>query len=90
VRYTGEVLVAGRRRELDQIGRLLDRAEIGAGGVLVVVGPAGSGKTALVEAAAAASSMCCRPRRLRVSRDAWCGRSYCAIRERRTGWRPTW
>jgi hypothetical protein len=47
------VLVAGRRRELDQIGRLLDRAGIGAGGVLVVVGPAGSGKTALVEAAAA-------------------------------------
>jgi predicted ATPase len=46
------VLVAGRRRELEQIGRLLDRAGIGAGGVLVVVGPAGSGKTALVEAAA--------------------------------------
>ena len=51
MRYTEEVLIAGRRRELEQIGRLLDRAEIGAGGVLVVVGPRGSGKTALVEAA---------------------------------------
>jgi hypothetical protein len=46
------VLAAARRRELEQIGRLLARAEIGAGGALVVVGPAGSGKTALVEAAA--------------------------------------
>jgi hypothetical protein len=53
VRYTGEVLVVGRRRELEQIGRLLDRAGAGSGGVLVVVGPEGSGKTALVEAAAA-------------------------------------
>ena len=33
--------VAGRRRELEQIGRLLDRAELGPGGVLVLVGPAG-------------------------------------------------
>jgi tetratricopeptide (TPR) repeat protein len=52
VRYTTDVRVAGRRRELDQIGRLLDRADLGAGGVLVIVGPAGSGKTELVEAAA--------------------------------------
>ena len=51
MRYTEEVLIAGRRRELEQIGRLLDRAGSGAGGVLVVVGPRGSGKTALVEAA---------------------------------------
>jgi len=51
LRYTEEVLIAGRRRELEQIGRLLDRAGSGAGGVLVVVGPRGSGKTALVEAA---------------------------------------
>jgi tetratricopeptide (TPR) repeat protein len=49
---TTEVLVAGRRRELEQISRLLDRAETGAGGVLVVVGPAGSGKTVLAQAAA--------------------------------------
>jgi len=52
VRYTTDVQVAGRRRELEQIGRLLDRAELGAGGVLVIVGPAGSGKTEMVEAAA--------------------------------------
>jgi len=48
VRYTTDVRVAGRRRELDQIGRLLARADLGAGGVLVIVGPAGSGKTELV------------------------------------------
>jgi tetratricopeptide (TPR) repeat protein len=53
LRYTEELLIAGRRRELEQIGRLLDRARSGAGGVLVVVGPGGSGKTALAEAAAA-------------------------------------
>ena len=52
MRYTTDVQVAGRRRELEQIGRLLDRAELGAGGVLVIVGPAGSGKTEMVEAAA--------------------------------------
>ncbi|HZV08710.1 MAG TPA: ATP-binding protein, partial [Novosphingobium sp.] len=52
MRYTTDVRAAGRRRELEQIGRLLDRAELGAGGVLVIVGPAGSGKTELVEAAA--------------------------------------
>jgi len=52
VRNTRDVLVVGRRRELEQIGRLLDRAGSGAGGVLVVVGSGGSGKTALVEAAA--------------------------------------
>jgi len=37
------------------IGRLLERAGSGRGGLLVVVGPAGSGKTALAEAAAAAA-----------------------------------
>jgi AAA ATPase domain len=37
---------------MEQIGRLLDRAEAGAGGLLVLVGPAGAGKTALLEATA--------------------------------------
>ena len=37
---------------MEQIGRLLDRAGAGSGGLLVLVGPAGAGKTALLEAAA--------------------------------------
>jgi len=37
---------------MEQIGRLLERAGAGAGGLLVLVGPAGSGKTAMAEAAA--------------------------------------
>ena len=37
---------------MEQIARLLERARGGAGGLLVLVGPAGSGKTAMVEAAA--------------------------------------
>lgn len=52
VRYTGGVPIAGRRREIGQIGCLLDRAGAGAGGLLVLVGPAGAGKTALLESAA--------------------------------------
>jgi tetratricopeptide (TPR) repeat protein len=46
-----EVLVA-RRREMEEIGRLLHRATRGVGGLLVFSGPAGSGKTMLAEAAA--------------------------------------
>lgn len=46
-----EVLVA-RRRERKEIGRLLHRATRGLGGLLVLSGPAGSGKTMLAEAAA--------------------------------------
>jgi tetratricopeptide (TPR) repeat protein len=42
----------GRRRELAVVQRLLDRAATGAGGRLVVVGPAGSGKTVLADVAA--------------------------------------
>jgi DNA replication protein DnaC len=44
---------AGRRRELQEVGRLLDRAAGGAGGLLAITGAPGSGKTALAEAAAA-------------------------------------
>jgi tetratricopeptide (TPR) repeat protein len=43
----------GRRRELQEAGRLLERAAGGAGGLLTIAGPPGSGKTALAEAAAA-------------------------------------
>jgi AAA ATPase domain len=49
------VLVAGRRAELAEVGRLLDGASRGAGGLLVITGPAGSGKTLIAESAAAAA-----------------------------------
>ncbi|WP_146615760.1 ATP-binding protein [Nonomuraea aridisoli] len=42
-----------RRRELAAVERLLDRVAAGSGGHLVVTGPAGAGKTALLDAAAA-------------------------------------
>jgi hypothetical protein len=45
------VAVVGRRRELDALRRLLDRASGGVGGLLSVSGPPGSGKTALCEVA---------------------------------------
>jgi hypothetical protein len=40
-----------RRRELDEVANLLDRAKAGSGGVLVIAGPPGSGRTALADAA---------------------------------------
>jgi predicted ATPase len=40
-----------RRRVLDEVASLLDRGGGGSGGVLVVAGPAGSGRTALADAA---------------------------------------
>ena len=43
----------GRQRELAAIGRLLDRADQHHGDLLVVIGPRGSGKTALTDAASA-------------------------------------
>jgi hypothetical protein len=46
-------VLAGRRNEVADISRLLDRAARGTGGLLVLYGPAGSGKTALAEAAVA-------------------------------------
>jgi hypothetical protein len=51
-RYIWDVTVIGRGRELREVGRLLDRAARGAGGLLTFVGASGSGKTALAEAAA--------------------------------------
>ena len=44
--------MVGRERELQEAGRLLDRATGGAGGLLTLVGAPGSGKTALAEAVA--------------------------------------
>jgi AAA ATPase-like protein len=52
VRYTSGVGLAGRRREMAEVGRLLDRAADGRGGVLSVSGPPGSGRTELAAAAA--------------------------------------
>jgi len=49
------VLVAGRRSELAEAGRLLDGASKGAGGLLVISGPPGSGKTLIAESAAEAA-----------------------------------
>jgi hypothetical protein len=46
------MFVAGRRREFEEVGRLLERTATGSGGLLVVVGAAGSGKTAMAAAAA--------------------------------------
>ena len=44
--------LVGRDREMAAVGLLLDRAAAGTGGVLVVYGPPGAGRTALAEAAA--------------------------------------
>src|SRR6185437_124398 len=43
-RYTRNVPFAGRRRERQEIGRLLERAAGGAGGLLAITGPPGSGR----------------------------------------------
>jgi tetratricopeptide (TPR) repeat protein len=45
-------MLVARRREVEETGRLLDRATRGTGGLLVFSGRAGSGKTALAENAA--------------------------------------
>jgi tetratricopeptide (TPR) repeat protein len=46
------VALAGRRREIAEVGRLLECAADGRGGVLVITGPPGSGRTELAAAAA--------------------------------------
>ena len=52
LRYTSGVGIAGRRREMAEVGRLLDCAADGRGGVLAISGPPGSGRTELAAAAA--------------------------------------
>lgn len=44
--------IVGRGREIAQVDRLLARAAAGSGGVLTLVGPAGSGKTTMIDLAA--------------------------------------
>lgn len=51
-RYISVVGLVGRDREMAAVGLLLDRAAAGTGGVLVVHGPPGAGRTALADAAA--------------------------------------
>jgi hypothetical protein len=45
------VVMVGRRRELAEIGHLLDRVVAGGGGLLVILGAPGSGRTTLADAA---------------------------------------
>jgi tetratricopeptide (TPR) repeat protein len=51
LRYTSDVGLAGRRRELAEVGRVLDGAADGRGCVLAITGPRGSGRTELATAA---------------------------------------
>jgi tetratricopeptide (TPR) repeat protein len=46
------VVLVGRNRELAEVAGVLDRAARGVGGVLVIVGPSGVGKTAVLDASA--------------------------------------
>lgn len=52
MRYTSDVGLAGRRREMAEVGRVLDCAADGRGSVLAIIGPPGSGRTELAAAAA--------------------------------------
>jgi len=52
VRYISDVAVVGRRREIAEVERLLDRAAGGQGGVLAITGPPGSGRSELAAASA--------------------------------------
>jgi DNA-binding CsgD family transcriptional regulator len=51
--------VIGRERELEQLGEILSRAAGGEGGLLLLAGEAGVGKTRLAEAAIAAAPLAC-------------------------------
>src|SRR5215472_9761914 len=48
--------VVGRRREIAEVERLLDRAAGGQGGVLAITGPPGSGRSELALASARAGA----------------------------------
>ena len=52
VMYISGMDLVGRRREMGEIEQLLERAAAGMGGLIVVTGPDGSGKTAVADAAA--------------------------------------
>jgi hypothetical protein len=52
VRYISDMTVVGRRREIAEVERLLDRAADGHGGLLAITGPRGSGRSELAAAAA--------------------------------------
>jgi len=49
-------VLSGRERELAEIGRVIDAAREGSGGLVVVDGPAGIGKTRLLEEAVRAAT----------------------------------
>src|SRR6476646_5275702 len=59
----------GRRRERDELGRLLTRIRSGSSGVLVVRGEAGIGKTALLEQLVAEPAGCVVARATGVQAD---------------------
>lgn len=52
LRYTSDMALVDRRREMAEVERLLECAAGGQGGVLVITGPPGSGRTELAAAAA--------------------------------------
>jgi AAA ATPase domain len=56
VRYISGMAVVGRRREMAEVERLLDRAAGGQGGVLAITGPPGSGRSELAAASARAGA----------------------------------
>jgi len=56
VRYTSDMAIVGRRREIAEVERLLDRAAGGQGGVLAITGPPGSGRSELAAASARAGA----------------------------------
>ena len=51
--------VIGRERELEELGEILSRTREGEGGLLLLAGEAGIGKTRLAEAAVAAGRLVC-------------------------------